>query len=676
VVAATVTVALFVAAPALASGGDDESLASSVLATVDAATETASQSTADATSSAGAETAAIVENATGIDAGDQITTAVDATPGNVDVSVRVLSPGVDEPVHQGPATPVISPDAERDIATAPATDAEAASSDAEPVSEPASVNTNVAVRILSPGSNGEVTQVHEGSDVAPTNADGEQPAADSSAAEEDRAISVEPDTTAADGTMSESQLDPTLSENNSDGYRGDDSQYQSESVSSPAPWYWSWWFGIDCDGNATTSSTETGNPASLDWTWEWVWVWSCTEEGVAPAGTTTERPTSVASAPSGSSDSALVTTTAPSSTTGNTNVSVRVLSPGDNGTVSQTGSSSPAGSTSGPMTTTTPAGEPWDWSWTFTFCDATTALANQGASGTPLRWTWEWTWNWSCDSAVGPPPDLSGAPPEAVVTSAPAGTDVISTPVSPETLPEASPPVSEPRSGRATVELQPPSLAGALRTLIALAGLAGLDWPRVDVATAVTTAIVAAPQLPGPLGAELSLPVPSAPAVDVSVVVVAGGTGSTPPGASLATAQPAPSGRGPGAPGAREWGHVVRATAHTAIAPSMAGSPATWRPTAGTETPAASTPTVKRPTVRPAPPDRARSVFSPLGELGSSRGSGAGTSGGLVPSAPVVAVAALTALFVLVAPGLGRRIRVARGLSPRAAYRSSIDHPG
>ena len=77
-----------------------------------------------------------------------------------------------------------------------------------------------------------------------------------------------------------------------------------------------------------------------------------------------------------------------------------------------------------------------------------------------------------------------------------------------------------------------------------------------------------------------------------------------------------------------------------------------------------------------APPERQRGLYSPLGELGNSQGGGAGTSGALVPSAPVVAVAALTTLFVLVAPGLGRRIRVARELSPRATYRSSIDHPG
>jgi hypothetical protein len=31
---------------------------------------------------------------------------------------------------------------------------------------------------------------------------------------------------------------------------------------------------------------------------------------------------------------------------------------------------------------------------------------------------------------------------------------------------------------------------------------------------------------------------------------------------------------------------------------------------------------------------------------------------------------------MLAAPNLGRRIRVARELSPRSAYRSSIDHPG
>ena len=670
-VATTVTVALSLAAPALASGGDDESPASSVLAAVDSATETVAPSTdtTDAILSTGSEAAGVLAETTGIDAGDEITTTVTADSGNVDVSVRVLSPGVDEPVHQDPATPVISPDAKSDIAAVPATDAEGATSDGEPVSEPASVNTNVAIRILSPGSNGEVTQVHEGSEIAPTDAPAQQPASDPSTTEQD-GPSVGSDPTTADATTSESQLDSILSENNSGGYQVEDSQYQSDSQSSATPWYWSWWFGIDCDGNATTSSTETGSPASLDWTWEWVWEWSCTEEGAPPPGTTTGRPVSPASGPSGSSESSMVTTSTPSSATGNTNLSVRVLSPGDNGTVHQTTSSTPAGSVSGPAATT-PAGEPWDWSWTFTFCDATTTLANQGASGTPLRWAWEWTWNWSCDSALGPPPDLSdAAQPDAVVGLPVAGTDVISAPVSTETLSEPS----SPEPSRASAELQLPGLAGALRTLITLAGLAGLEWPRVDVATAVTSAIAAAPHLPGPLGAELSLPLPSQPAVDVSVVVVTEIPSTTLPGTT--SPRQVPSEHISRGPLARVPAPAASTTTGSPIASGTTGTQTTWTSPAHGEIQAAAKPTATRPTVRPAPPDRPRSLFLPLGELGSSRGSGAGTSGGLVPSVPVVAVAALTGLFVLVAPGVGRRIRIARELSPRATYRSSIDHPG
>jgi hypothetical protein len=82
------------------------------------------------------------------------------------------------------------------------------------------------------------------------------------------------------------------------------------------------------------------------------------------------------------------------------------------------------------------------------------------------------------------------------------------------------------------------------------------------------------------------------------------------------------------------------------------------------------------PSARPASPRREREPLAPFGRLGFGYSGGAGTSGGRVPSTPVVAVAAILAFFMLAAPGLGWRIRAARELSPRSAYRSSIDHPG
>ena len=84
-----------------------------------------------------------------------------------------------------------------------------------------------------------------------------------------------------------------------------------------------------------------------------------------------------------------------------------------------------------------------------------------------------------------------------------------------------------------------------------------------------------------------------------------------------------------------------------------------------------SQPTAKRASAHVASSRPVRSLLPPFGELGSSQSTGSGTLGGRVPSAPVLAVAALIAFFLLAAPSLGRRIRLARELSPRSTYRSS-----
>jgi hypothetical protein len=78
------------------------------------------------------------------------------------------------------------------------------------------------------------------------------------------------------------------------------------------------------------------------------------------------------------------------------------------------------------------------------------------------------------------------------------------------------------------------------------------------------------------------------------------------------------------------------------------------------------------------PPSRSGGApLSPLRPLLPSQAAGGpGASSSFVPSASVVGTAALVALFVLAAPGFGRRIRVARELRPRGTYGSSIDHPG
>jgi hypothetical protein len=159
----------------------------------------------------------------------------------------------------------------------------------------------------------------------------------------------------------------------------------------------------------------------------------------------------------------------------------------------------------------------------------------------------------------------------------------------------------------------------------------------------------------------LELPVPAG--VDVSIVI--GPDASVP-----APEREEPALRPPvGGPEATNGAGAV--TPSGGVAPHAVTQPASSASSRATAKPAPA-----RPSVRPSSPRREREPLAPFGRLGSSTGGGAGTSGGRVPTTPVVAVAALLAFFMLAAPGLGWRIRAARELSPRSAYRSSIDHPG
>ena len=160
VVASTIVLALDAAAPSFASDGDEGSaLASAVLSSV-ASANAAPGSMIESASPAAEEPAVPVE-AAGLEELSQIVTAVEEDPGNVNVSVRVLSPGSDENVSQDePAPDLISPEQEPDITPVQETPGEA------PETSPTAVNTNVEIRVLSPGDNGPVDQTHEAADDA------------------------------------------------------------------------------------------------------------------------------------------------------------------------------------------------------------------------------------------------------------------------------------------------------------------------------------------------------------------------------------------------------------------------------------------------------------------------------------------------------------------------------
>jgi len=551
------------------------------------------------------------------DATEQIVTTVQADAGNADVSVRVLSPGVDGPVSQETSPPpVVSDDEPPSITTASElTDGSGGTMNG------VAGNTNVNVRVLSPGDDGPVTQT-AGSGADPRS----EPSASTSQDEPDAAP-------AADLFESDSTTTPLRSEDNSQRYHDDDSQYQSEEDVGVEPWHWAWQFSIDCAGSATSLSAETGSRSSLDWAWDWSWNWDCSDPERAPPilATDTVGDQSSSGAPS-------------SSGAANTNVSVRVLSPGDAGPVTQTNTTSDGTSEASPGQT--PAGAPWSWSWTFTFCGPTTTFTTDIDSQSPLTWAWDWAWNWTCDAGVGPPPDLDG--PSAGTGTTPLPPQSVVIPAAP-----APPGVQQDLVEAPEPTAPTPSAAEIIPSI-------DIVMPSFDIAVDIAIDFGLASRS----GARTPNALPTVDLADVDVLVAVDA-------ATSPALEPLPASRAPD-----EWTRPPSARAGAAsISHSESSPPVTQSPPVTPTTRTSSEKTPKHVSARPAPPDRPRTLPQ-LGQPRSAQTSGPGTYGGRVPSTPVVAVAALLAFFMLAAPRVGRRIRVARELSPRSAHPSSIDHPG
>jgi hypothetical protein len=280
--------------------------------------------------------------------------------GNIDVSVRVLSPGEDGAVAQESETGVVSSDPEPDI-TVPAAPTDGASVDS---GAPAvGANTNVSVRVLSPGDRGGATQItgESGEEVAEAGPVSALPQPDPAPA------SAAPPAGAADSTQ----------------YQPNNSRYQSDQSGANTPWHWVWVLSLDCSGSTSSSSTETGHQESLVWSWEWAWEWACSgTEGTDSTAESDPR-----------------------------------------GPPPEAAGQAADGHESTPQPSLT---EPWIWTWTFTSCGETRTITTRGGTGTPLTWAWDWTWNWTCPHAAGPaaqpPPGMDAAAPAALATSAPAPT--------------------------------------------------------------------------------------------------------------------------------------------------------------------------------------------------------------------------------------------------------------
>jgi hypothetical protein len=524
-----------------------------------------------------------------------ITVDVDVDAGNVDVSVRVLSPGEDAP--DAPEPPVISSSAESDTTADPTTASEQAG-DASGGGAQGS-DTNVTVRVLSPGDNGPVDQGTrvEAAELAKEIAEG------------DAGEAQAPDVAGSD-TAPEAAGDSLTSPKESEQYQRQDSRYQSDEQFADDPWTWLWYLSVDCDGNATSSSTEAGVQSSRDWTWNWTWEWACNSPPHPPPLDSLEDETDDE------------TTRAPPEESARTSTAAE----------------------DGATTADDAAPGPWLWTWTFTFCGETVTATLPISPETELEWVWDWIWTWTCQEAVGTGPWES---PSGSSTGDPA-------PASSTGAPTESSGGSG-GGGTTTVGREVESL---------LAWITGMDLPAWVL-----------PLAPPELG--------------IAVVPGLGPLSDSGSSSTIGDLAPIPLPFGAPAPPVSAADEPARFDT-TVISPDL--TPQQQRTTSSALSPAASSsshpghpgsvaaaPRVVKasPRAKRQPPSRfGDAPLSPWPPLLFQTAGGPGASSSFVPSASVVGTAALVALFVLAAPGFGRRIRVARELRPRGTYGSSIDHPG
>src|SRR5215204_2981947 len=118
----------------------------------------------------------------------------------------------------------------------------------------------------------------------------------------------------------------------------------------------------------------------------------------------------------------------------NINVSIRILSPGDNGSVDQDGgdAQSPDGAAGSADVIVggadVPAPTTWTWNWTWVTDDGCDPAAGAPAVPVPTGSEWTWNWTWQCgELAVGetlpipaPVMDAVGDLSEVAVAWAPA----------------------------------------------------------------------------------------------------------------------------------------------------------------------------------------------------------------------------------------------------------------
>jgi hypothetical protein len=611
VLATLAALGLGAANPAFASGGETPDPAPTPVTPVIAVPEP--EAVPDGTSDADFATSPQLDL-------PQVETSIQTDGVNTNVDVRVLSPGNDGAVTQADAAPgVISAGVGPDITSSgnPASTGGSSSTDGSATSattpqsaiEPTDVagsqgaNTNVSVRVLSPGDDGPVTQVNGSGEASPS-------------------AGVDPQSSPSDSITGET----TSSQADSPQYHNSNSQAQSSDSSSEEPWYWQWTLTSNCADINDSISTETGDPKSLDWHWQWQWNWSCDGTGTS-TDTTGRNERSLPSDPSGS--------TADSST----------------------GQSEP-----GPTATTAQPDGTWSWTWNFVLCGSETTVARTAASGTPLTWDWSWAWNWTCppganhdgDTASGEADTTPGAAAEPTVDDAPVPSDAVMTPDAVEPTPDAT--------AATSTALDPRSIMRFLRGFILRSGTPAV-LGRMPLALTVAG-------LPTVVASEAGL-VP----VDRTSVLLSVNDGGTPsdvaPEATRFVSRKSPT--------VPQWpdrtAQPVRPGA-SATTTSESAEPASHARTPAPHPTPEARPAPRATSTSSSSHEGRKPVAPPLGPQGwlqlAGSASGAGNASNLIP----FGFATVTGFFVLAPPRLRRRARPAQELGPRDRYPSPIDDPG
>ena len=553
----------------------------------------------------------------------QVETSVQTDGTNTDVSVRVLSPGSDGSAQQTDSAPgVVSGPAEPDITTVSASPEAAAAAPSEAAFDAGSAeaagsqnttatqgtNTNVSVRVLSPGNDGPVAQLGAPRDDAPPS----QPTRPSSTSP---GITVGGAASGSDSTQ----------------YQDENSQYQFADQSNLAPWEWTWNLASNCSDIADSRSATSGDPASLDWHWEWVWNWDCA--GIDdPSGT------------AGRDDG----------------------SPSSSGGQSASGTTSSGNPTQGVTSATTQVDGTWAWTWTFDLCGAETTVSTTTASGTPLTWDWDWAWTWTCPTAEGTGRDVDTGPVTADITSqAPPSVGDASVPSNVVGTSEAT----APTAGEPTEAIDPLSTFSSavqlVRSLVSVrfGGLVPRGPTTLAVGFEATSPALTIAELGPTDGTAIVITVPGLATGPVVVV-------QTPPATLPATF----TNLSPAA-GARQSARRPRFSAPTSSTrPLESGARASRgiTPSATPEARPASRPRTSSTGAR----ERRGSGFLPFDFEGWLQLAGATSGAGNSFGVPHFSFATVTGFFALAPPRLRERVRPAQELGPRDRYPSPIDHPG